>query len=123
MPFLHCIDGEKSDMWKKPKESSWLDKNEPWRSIVPDLAPTLLLLLITMPPQIIVKVTYNSELKRISFMNAQTFTYSKLHAEVHAHIHAANNNLTDGRRCSPCGNKLMWAFSEKKPHLKCYRSL
>ncbi|KAI9283010.1 hypothetical protein BC943DRAFT_328101 [Umbelopsis sp. AD052] len=34
-----------------------------------------------MPPQIIVKALYNSELKRISFINAQAFTYDKLHAE------------------------------------------
>ncbi|KAJ2959011.1 hypothetical protein NQZ79_g5478 [Umbelopsis isabellina] len=34
-----------------------------------------------MPPQVVVKVTYNSELRRTSFANAQAFTYSKLHTE------------------------------------------
>ncbi|KAM3586007.1 hypothetical protein VKS41_002538 [Umbelopsis sp. WA50703] len=34
-----------------------------------------------MPPQVVVKVTYNSELRRVSFVNAQAFTYSRLHTE------------------------------------------
>jgi hypothetical protein len=44
--------------------------------------------LINMPPQVVVKVTYNSELRRVSFVNAQAFTYSRLHTEVHTRFYS-----------------------------------